>query len=103
MIGERLQYVRTYHGDRQTDLAKKLNVSLSTIKSWERDNSSPNHGLVVQICKLYHVSADYLLGLTDFDPFQAREAQEKLSPRDRSLLHLFEEFLLYRQQKNTKK
>ena len=103
MIGDKLQYVRTYHGDRQIDLAKKLNVALSTIKSWERNNSSPNYGILVQICKFYHVSSDYLLGITDADPFIEKEVQEKLSPKEKAQVRLFEEFLLYKQQKDPKK
>ena len=103
MIGKRLKLARTYAGDRQEDMARKLNVALSTVKSWERDNSSPSYEILVQICKTYNVSADYLIGVTDDDPFQKKDVQEKLSPKDRAFVHLFEEFLLYKQQKEAKK
>lgn len=103
MIGERLKDVRKDHGDTQTDLAKKLNVSLSTVKSWERENSAPSHELLVAICKLYQVSSDFLLGLNNDDPLLSSNVQEKLSPQNRALVHLFEEFILYKQQKEAKK
>ena len=103
MIGKRLKYVRTYFGDKQKDLAAKLNVSLSTVKSWERDNSSPNYDLLAKICRLYHVSSDYLIGLSDIDSFVQQETQDKLTQKSRVLVHLFEEFMLYKQQKDTTK
>lgn len=35
MIGERLAEIRKDHGDNQDDLARKLNVSVFAIRSWE--------------------------------------------------------------------
>ena len=67
MIGERLKEIRKDAKDRQSDLAEKLNVSVQTIKSWEGEKSSPGHDFLVQICRLYNVSADYLLGLSDYN------------------------------------
>ena len=64
-----MKEIRRDAKDRQSDLAEKLNVSVQTIKSWEGEKSSPGHDFLVQICRLYNVSADYLLGLTDDDPF----------------------------------
>ena len=67
MIGERLAEIRKDHDDTQAILADRLNVSISSIRSWEQEKSSPPHELLVKICRLYHVSADYLLGLTSAD------------------------------------
>ena len=69
MIGERLAEVRKDHKDRQADLAEKLHVTLYTIRSWEQEKSSPSNEMLVRLCRLYHVSADYLLGLSNHDPF----------------------------------
>ncbi len=102
MIGKRLKSVRTYHGDRQADLADKLNVSLSTVKSWERDNSSPSYELLAKLCRLYQTSADYLIGISDKDPFMQSQEQEKLTARDRKTLQLFEDFLLYKHEREKK-
>ena len=99
MIGKRLKLVRTYHGDRQIDMAQKLNVAESNIKSWERDNSSPSYELLVEICRRYQTSSDYLLGLTDEEPFTERQAPDTLTPRNRKLVRLFEEFMVYKQKK----
>ena len=100
MIGERLKEIRKDRGDTQTDLAKKLKVSLPTIKSWESEKSSPSHEMLVAICKLYHVSSDYLLGLSNVDPLFLEQSKEQLSKESKELIQFFEEFLLYRQSKH---
>ena len=41
MIGERLAEIRKDHGDNQDDLARKLNVSVFAIRSWEQEKSAP--------------------------------------------------------------
>ena len=63
MIGERLAEIRKDHGDNQDDLARKLNVSVFAIRSWEQEKSAPSHEMLVRVCRLYQVSSDYLLGL----------------------------------------
>lgn len=68
MIGELLAEVRKDHGHTQKDLAEKLHVTVSAVRSWEQEKSSPSHETLVSICRLYQVSADYLLGLTRIDP-----------------------------------
>ena len=97
MIGERLKEVRKDHKHTQQTLANLLKVSVSTVQSWEQDKSSPSHELLVAICRLYHVSADFLLGLTDDDPLFRKGDQ--LSPENRSALQRFEAFLLQDQNK----
>ena len=42
MLGERLQELRKDHGLSQQDLADKLNVSIHTISSYERNRSVPD-------------------------------------------------------------
>ena len=102
MIGERLAEVRKDHGDRQEDLAEKIKVSLPTVRSWEQERSTPSHEMLVAICRLYHVSSDYLLGLSDDDPAYSRRKTEPLSPEDRMLLKELQEFLLWRRRKKDK-
>ena len=61
VIGERLSEIRKDHGDTQATLAEQLGVSPPTIRAWEQEKSSPSHEMLVAICRLYHVSADYLM------------------------------------------
>ncbi|MDE5717083.1 MAG: helix-turn-helix domain-containing protein [Lachnospiraceae bacterium] len=103
MIGERLAEIRKDHGDKQTDLAEKLNVTVSTVRSWEQEKSSPPHEMLVRICRLYRVSSDYLLGLSDVDPaYVQRQRLENLSKQELKVLNDFEDFLIWRKNRNAK-
>lgn len=104
MIGDRLKEVRKYiFRDTQEELAQKLHVTLSTIQSWEQGKSSPNHDMLVAICKEYGVTSDYLLGLSATDPVFEKQAEVRLSPDNYMLLKRFEAFLLHEQKTGNKK
>lgn len=101
MLGERLAEIRKDHGDTQASLARKLNVTHFTVSSWEQEKSSPSYELLVSICKLYQVSADYLLGLTRVDPmYVQRRRLEEFSQEELDQLRDFEEFLRWRKGKS---
>ena len=95
MIGERLAEIRKDHGDRQYDLAQKLNVTVSAVRSWEQDKSSPSYETMVSICKLYDVSSDYLLGLSRV------EREEEFSKEELAQLREYQAFLLWRRKGKT--
>lgn len=97
MIGERLQEIRKDNGDTQQSLADKLHVSLHAVRCWEQEKSDPSHDTLVAICRLYHVSSDYLLGLTDEDVTHTLYRRKKLSPENQAILKRFETFLLLEQ------
>lgn len=103
MIGERLKEVRNDHKDTQQMLADKLQVSKSTIQSWEQENSSPSHDLLVCICRLYNVSADFLLGLKADDPIFVTGREKELTSENLFLLRRFEDFLLAEQNRSERR
>ena len=97
MIGERLSEIRKDHSDTQAQLAQKLGVSLPTVREWEQEKSSPSHEMLVKLCRMYSISSDYLLGLTDEDPAYVRQRrQEHLTDEERLLLREFEEYLIWK-------
>ena len=99
MIGDRLKEIRKDHGDSQADLAEKMNVSKYTVQSWEQEKSEPCHTMLTRLCRLYSVSSDFLLGLTDDDPIFYRLHQQKLDEYSRCMLNEFATFLESRQKK----
>ena len=99
MIGERLQEIRKDNGDTQQTLADKLHVSLHAVRCWEQNKSDPSHDTLVTICKLYHVSADYLLGLTDEDASHTLYRRRRLSAENQAIVRRFENFLLFEQER----
>ena len=56
--------------------------------------------MLLAICKLYGTSADYLLGLTDYDPSdEHRKQQQKLTHAEQDEMHNYEEYLLWKRKK----
>lgn len=63
MIAETIKSLRENAKITQSELAKKLNVTRSSINAWEQGVSVPSTALLVQLAQFFHVSTDYLLGL----------------------------------------
>lgn len=63
MICDKIKLLRETAGYSQSQLAKKLDVTRSSVNAWEMGLSTPTTQYVVALAKLFHVSADYLLGL----------------------------------------
>ena len=102
MFGERLQEIRKDHHDTQQALADKLHATLFAVRCWEQNKSDPSHDTLVAICKLYDVSSDYLLGLTDIDPAYAKRRRKQLLPEHQETLRRFKAFLLAEQHSKTR-
>ena len=64
-IAERIQYLREKHGMTQSALAKRLSISRNSVNSWEMGLTNPTIVNIVEMTKIFHVSADYILGLSD--------------------------------------
>lgn len=67
MIGERLLDLRKDADLTQDELAAILKINKHSISSYEREKSEPPDAIKIAIARYFHVSTDYLLGLTD-DP-----------------------------------
>lgn len=65
ITGKRLRELRIDRGMKLKDVAEALNVTVRSINRYEDGTREPSLGILIGFCKLYNVSADYLLGLTD--------------------------------------
>lgn len=63
MIGDKIKELRETAGYSQALLAKKLDVTRSSVNAWEMGLSTPTTQYIVAMTKLFHVSADYVLGI----------------------------------------
>ena len=63
MISERVKAARQQNRMSQSDLAKKLGVTRSSVNAWEMGISVPSTQYLVELTKTLKVTADYLLGL----------------------------------------
>ena len=60
-LSEKILALRKQHGLSQEELAGKLNVSRQAVSRWEVGSALPDASNVLQLSKLFGVSADYLL------------------------------------------
>ena len=66
-IGERIKALRRQNGMTQEKLAEYLCVSYQAVSKWECGLSNPDLSLIAPLTKLFNISADELLGITEAD------------------------------------
>lgn len=59
--GNKFKKLRKDKGYLQSDIAKILNLGVSTVGMWELGNSHPSDEMIVRIANIFDVSTDYLL------------------------------------------
>jgi transcriptional regulator with XRE-family HTH domain len=65
-IGARLEKARRLAGiTNQQEASKALGLGVNTVGLWERNEQVPRADNLAALCKLYHVSSDWILGLTE--------------------------------------
>ncbi len=62
---DRLREMRNEKGLKQKEAAQALGISVTCYAGYEQGYREPDFKTLVAICKLYGVTADYLLGLED--------------------------------------
>ena len=65
LFGLRLQEVRKMHNETQKDLGNIIGTRQTNVSEMESGTRATTAENIAKICKHYHVSADYLLGLSD--------------------------------------
>lgn len=64
-FGEKIRNLREDRDLNQTQLGKEVNMTQRKISYIECGKYEPSMEDIVVFCRFFHVSADYLLGLTD--------------------------------------
>ena len=64
-IKNKIKELRKEKGLTQKQLAELVNKSETGLASWEQGLSEPSVNDIRALCKIFEVSADYLLGLED--------------------------------------
>lgn len=62
MVADRIKMLRENRGLTQTELAKHLGITRSSVNAWELGISVPSTQYIVELAHLFKVSTDYLLG-----------------------------------------
>lgn len=63
MVADKIRYLREQNCFTQTELAKKLGITRSSVNAWEMGISVPSTQYVVELAGIFKVSTDYLLGV----------------------------------------
>ena len=65
LFGQRLLELRQQHKEKQDDLGTVISIGRTAISEMESGRKTTTTEKLSLICRHYHVSADYLLGLSD--------------------------------------
>lgn len=76
-LSEKILMLRKQKGMSQEELAEKINVSRQAVSRWEGGSALPDATNVLQLSKLFEVSADYLLN----DDYEEHLTKEKAQPK----------------------
>ena len=63
MIGDTIRILRERAGYSQSELARRLSVTRSSVNAWESGLSAPTAVYIIELARLFHVSTDFILGL----------------------------------------
>lgn len=88
IIAERIKTLRTNKGLSQRKLAQILDMANSTISGWESDYSLPCIEELKKLSKLFDVSIDYIIGITDIkEPAQLQTSMLKYTDKEKNVLY----------------
>lgn len=79
MLPERIYFLRKKAGMKQSDLAKKLNISASTLGMYEQGRRSPNVEMLVNLSTIFDVSLDYLITGSDYKSSRSKEEMRQIA------------------------
>ena len=65
MVADRIKYLRESKSYTQTELAKLLGITRSSVNAWEMGISVPSTQYIVELAAIFKVSTDYLLGVNE--------------------------------------
>lgn len=69
MYGSRLKNARKNAGYTLEQVAEKLNTTHASISRYENEKRKIDPQTLIEFCKLYKVSSDYILGLPENLPY----------------------------------
>ncbi len=64
-MGERLKNLRISKNLTQKQVAERLGIAISTLSGYELEEKHPSYFVLMKLARLYDVSTDYLIGMTE--------------------------------------
>ena len=87
----RLKSLRLARGLTQKQLADKLNIVKASVSGYEQSAIYPSLEVLIQLCKIFDVSADFLLGLSDTKEFKMSHLTDDQVALILNLINQFEQ------------
>lgn len=64
-MGNKLKSLRTEKKLTQKQVADMIGLAISAVSSYESGTRYPSYDVLVKLARIFHVSTDYLLGMTN--------------------------------------
>lgn len=64
-MGNKLKNLRKQKRLTQKQVADRIGLAISAVSSYEAGTRYPSYDVLIKLAHIYHVSTDYLLGMTD--------------------------------------
>lgn len=77
MVAEKIKELREANKLTQSELARKLNITRSSVNAWELGISVPSTTYLVELSNLFKVSTDYLLDLPNNNSIDISDLSQK--------------------------
>ena len=65
MVADRIKNLREQKKITQSELAKQLGITRSSVNAWEMGISVPSTQYIVELANIFQVSTDFLLGVNN--------------------------------------
>ena len=77
MVADRIKFLREQLQLTQTELAKQLGITRSSVNAWEMGISIPSTQYIIRLSSIFSVSTDYLLNVESSATISVRGLTEK--------------------------
>ena len=64
-MGDKLKSLRIEKNLTQKQVADRIGLAISAVSSYESGTRYPSYDVLVKLARIFHVSTDYLLGITN--------------------------------------
>lgn len=64
-MGNKLKTLRIQKNLTQKQVANRIGLAISAVSSYEAGTRYPSYEVLIKLARIYHVSTDYLLGMTE--------------------------------------
>ena len=76
-LADRIKELREQLGITQSELARRVGLTRSSINGWEMGLAVPSTATIVELAKTFSVTTDYLLGMTESKTLMVDKLSDK--------------------------